>query len=47
MRNIPWLSVLGSIGIGVAAFNMMNNQGQGGQMQKLLSNATNMTNQGQ
>ncbi|WP_181397428.1 hypothetical protein [Gracilibacillus dipsosauri] len=47
MRNIQWLSVLGSIGIGIAAYNMMNGQGQGGQMQKMLSNVTNMTNQSQ
>ncbi|MDX8046729.1 hypothetical protein SH601_12120 [Gracilibacillus sp. S3-1-1] len=48
MRTIQWLSVLGSIGIGVAAYNMMNNgQGQGKQIQKVLSNATNIGNQGQ
>ncbi|MGN8646271.1 hypothetical protein ACTNEO_09805 [Gracilibacillus sp. HCP3S3_G5_1] len=51
MRNIQWLSILGSIGVGIAAYNMMNGQGQGQgqgqQIQKFLSNATNMGNQGQ
>ncbi|WP_194842185.1 hypothetical protein [Gracilibacillus salitolerans] len=47
MRNIQWLSVLGSIGVGIAAYNMMNGQGQGQQIQKFLSNATNIGNQGQ
>ncbi|UOQ46957.1 hypothetical protein MUN88_12745 [Gracilibacillus caseinilyticus] len=47
MRNIQWLPVLGSIGIGVAAYNMMNSQRQGRQIQKLITNATDMTNQEQ
>ncbi|ENH96738.1 hypothetical protein J416_09579 [Gracilibacillus halophilus YIM-C55.5] len=47
-NNIQWLPILGSIGIGVAAYTMMNNgQGQGRQIQEFLSNATNMGNQGQ
>ncbi|SFL41120.1 hypothetical protein SAMN04487943_101416 [Gracilibacillus orientalis] len=47
MRNIQWLSLLGSVGVGIAAYNMMNNQGQGNQMQELLSNVTNIGNQNQ
>ncbi|WP_208592452.1 hypothetical protein [Gracilibacillus suaedae] len=46
MRNIQWLSVLGSIGVGIAAYSMMNGRGQGQQVQRLLSNVTNMGNQG-
>jgi hypothetical protein len=45
VRNIQWLSVLGSIGVGIAAYSMMNGRGQG-QAQRLLSNVTNMGNQG-
>ncbi len=46
VRNIQWLSVLGSIGVGIAAYSMMNGRGQGQQVQRLLSNVTNMGNQG-
>ncbi|SHN17288.1 hypothetical protein [Gracilibacillus kekensis] len=43
MRNMNWLSIIGSVGIGIAAYNMMN--GQGKQMQESISNLTNMGNQ--
>ncbi|SDJ10100.1 hypothetical protein [Salimicrobium halophilum] len=43
-NNTQWLSVLGSIGIGIAAYSMMN--GRGDQMAKLPANLTNMGNMG-
>ncbi|RPF53441.1 hypothetical protein [Aquisalibacillus elongatus] len=45
MRNIQWLPMIASIGIGAAAYSMMT--GRGGQLQSFLPMITNMMNQQQ
>ncbi|MBM7551309.1 hypothetical protein [Thalassobacillus pellis] len=39
-RNIRWLPMIASIGIGAATYSMMT--GQGGQLQNMVSGMTNM-----
>ncbi|WP_091773326.1 hypothetical protein [Piscibacillus halophilus] len=43
MRNVEWLPMIASIGIGVAAYSMMT--GRGGQLQSFLPMITNMMGQ--
>lgn len=43
MKNIEWLPMMASIGIGAAAYSMMT--GRGGQLQSFLPVIANMMNQ--
>nr|WP_289038442.1 hypothetical protein [uncultured Allobacillus sp.] len=45
MRNVDWLPIVASIGIGAAAYSMMT--GKGGQLQQMIPGVTNMLGLGQ
>ncbi|SEB07070.1 hypothetical protein SAMN05421743_11520 [Thalassobacillus cyri] len=44
-RNIQWLPIIASVGIGAATYSMMT--GQGGQLQNMIPSLTNMAGQNQ
>ncbi|MBR7553937.1 hypothetical protein ACFFJI_04000 [Allobacillus sp. GCM10007491] len=45
MKNVDWLPIVASIGIGAAAYSMMT--GRGGQLQQMIPGINNMMGQGQ
>ncbi|WP_169513894.1 hypothetical protein [Halalkalibacillus halophilus] len=44
-KNIQWIPMIASIGIGAATYSMMT--GKGGQLQQVMPMITGMTGQGQ